>query len=137
MLLRIILVIVVVGLIIGGYFFIDDRIEAAREEEYRKFGGLIAEVSIAAELYRNNQDSFFVARDSILKQYGLTEDDLSRFREKLTNDRKAWLRVFEEASEATDSLVLRWLSGSDSAFTAGKKAYAPPNNLIDSNLLRK
>jgi len=105
MILRIIGVVVLTAVIVVGYIIIRDAIITNKLDEYNKYAGVIAETSIAAELYRNNNDSFLVARDSILGQYELTLEDFNNFREKMQENQDDWRIVFDMASCMTDSLV--------------------------------
>ncbi len=105
MILRIIGAIVVLTIIVVGYFMIRDAIVADRLDEYSQYAGVIAETSIAAQLYRNNSDSFLVARDSILREYGLTLEDVAAFREKLQDNQADWRIVFDMVAYLADSLV--------------------------------
>ena len=105
MILRIIGSIVLLTIIVVGYFMIRDAIVADRLDEYSQYAGVIAETSIAAQLYRNNSDSFLVARDSILEEYGLTLEDINAFREKMQDNQADWRIVFDMVAYLTDSLA--------------------------------
>ena len=103
--LRIILVLILAAVIFFGYRYIRDSREAERQAKYSQFAGVISEVSIAAELYRNDKDSFLVVRDSILKKYNLTLTDISDFRNRLKDNQEEWLEIWNDISPITDSLV--------------------------------
>jgi hypothetical protein len=103
--LRIILLLVAIGVVLGGFILIRDTLEERKKEEYVKFASIISETSVAAGLYHNAPDSFVVARDSIFQKYGVTDSDLSDFREKLKKDERQWLQVWEYVRTITDSLV--------------------------------
>ncbi len=105
MILRIIGAIVLLAVIVFGYFFVRDAIVAKKLDNYSQYAGVIAETSIAATIYRNNSDSFLVARDSILKQYDLTMDDIVAFREKMQNKQDDWRIVFDMVAYLADSLI--------------------------------
>jgi len=105
MVLRIIGAIVLLVVIVFGYFFSRDKIIESKLDEYSLYAGVIAETSIAATLYRNQSDSFIVARDSILQQYDLTMDDIETFREKMQSKPNDWRIVFDMVAYMTDSVV--------------------------------
>jgi hypothetical protein len=107
MIIRILIVVIAVAAIIGGYFVVKDLAEAKKELEYMKYAGVISEVSLAAELYRENPDSFLVVRDSILDSYGLTIEDILAFQEKMKSARGDWLDVWDKVTQVTDSLADR------------------------------
>lgn len=119
MLLRILGVLIVIAIIVGGYYLIKNTIESKKQKEYLRFAGVISEVSVAAELYRNDNDSFLIVRDSILKTYNLTLDDISGFRHRLKDNRREWLEVWKYVKNISDSLVgihqARLNIGTDSA----------------------
>jgi len=102
---RIILVLAVMGIGVLLYFYISDYRREARRAEYLKYAGVIAETSVASEIYRNHPDSFFVARDSILKKYALTVDDLEEFKAKYKNDEPRWAEFWVYLDSLTDSLI--------------------------------
>lgn len=105
MILRIIITLVIIAVIVGGYFYIDDRLEKKRVEEYRRYAGVIAETSVAAELYRNKKDSFLVVRDSILNKYSLTQQQLLDFRDRYQGDERRWAEFWDYVVEISDSLI--------------------------------
>jgi hypothetical protein len=107
MFVRIIVTLIIAGIIIGGYFFIADKIEAARQEKYKRYGSVIAETSLAAELYRNQKDSFFIARDLILKKYDLTVEEMKNLADELKLDPEEMVAFWKIATDLTDTVVAR------------------------------
>ena len=105
MIWRILIVAVLIAAAGFGYVFIKDKMEADKRAEYTRFAGAVAETSIAAELYRNNSDSFFIVRDSILNKYAMTVGDIELFREKLKEKQTEWTEVWLKVDSITDSLV--------------------------------
>ena len=105
MIWRILVVAVLIVAAGFGYVFIKGKIEADKRAEYTRFAGAVAETSIAAELYRNNSDSFFIVRDSILNKYAMTIRDIELFREKLKEKQIEWTEVWLKIDSITDSLV--------------------------------
>jgi len=105
MLIRIISVLIVLVLLVSGYYFIRDKYRANLDAEYKNIALVIAESSVAAELYRNDSDSFLVARDSILKQHEMTLEELNSFKEKLKNRPKQWRIIWDYVSYYTDSVA--------------------------------
>jgi hypothetical protein len=102
---RIILVLAVMGIGVLLYFYISDYRQEARRGEYLKYAGVMAETSVASEIYRSYPDSFIVARDSILKKYALTADDLEEFKARYKNDEPRWAEFWVYLDSLTDSLI--------------------------------
>lgn len=123
---RIIIVILLIPTVILGYLFIRDHLEAKKKEEFRKYARVIAEISVAAELYREDNEGFLAARDSILSDEGLTLDSLDAFRDRLQDDKREWVKIWDQVKEITDSLVdfhqerLKALPDSSADSTAGR-----------------
>jgi hypothetical protein len=105
MLIRIVAVLIVLVLIIGGYYYFNEIYKSNLEKEYKKIALVIAETSVAAELYRNQSDSFLIARDSILAQQTLTIEELNAFKKKMTGQPKQWRIIFDYVSYYTDSVA--------------------------------
>ena len=105
MIIRILIVIIAIAAIVGGYIVVSDVTEAKKEREYMRYAAVISEVSLAAEIYRENSDSFLVVRDSILDSYGLTMGDIEIFQDKMKSDKREWLKIWEYIDHITDSLV--------------------------------
>lgn len=102
---RILIALVLIAAGVLGFFYIRDRAAAKKEAEYHRFAGAVAETSIAAELYRNHPDSFLVARDSILKGYAMTLEDIAAFRVRLEKNDLEWEKVWDLVDSINDSLV--------------------------------
>jgi len=121
--LRIIGVLAVIAILAAGYYKIKEWRAEEKDREYSLYAGLIAETSIAAELYRDDPDSFLVVRDSIFREHNLTLEDLSAFREKMSAHQEEWLKVWDHVARLTDSLVIyhrsRLESEGDSADAGG------------------
>lgn len=105
MIIRILGVLILIAVILGGYFYIKNKEEAEKQKEFYRYAGVISEVSVAAELYRNDSDSFLIVRDSILRSYDLSMNDITGFRNRLKSEPRQWQRVWEYVDSITDSLV--------------------------------
>ncbi len=105
MIARFIIAAAVIGLLIGGYFYGRDYLRNRKEAEYRRYALVIAETSIAAELYRNSSDSFLVARDSILQKYGVTAEQMLTYKDSFPGDQNDWASFWKMVSNITDSLA--------------------------------
>ena len=105
MILRIIIVVGLIALIAGGYVIIRDELTARTETEYKSIALVIAETSVAAELYRNDSDSFLIVRDSILNMHQITINELDAFKEKMKDKHRQWEVIWDYVSYYTDSLV--------------------------------
>jgi hypothetical protein len=115
MLIRIVGLLTLVVIAILGYIYIDEWRRQNQNEEYQRYAAVIAETSLAAELYRNEPLSFLAARDSILARYGVALEEMRglyrRFESRWPQAAELWKR----ASEAVDSLVkIRILEINDS-----------------------
>jgi len=102
---RFIIAAAVIGLLVGGFFYGKDYLRDRKEAEYRRYAMVIAETSIAAELYRNSSDSFLVARDSILQKYGVTAEQMLAYKENFPGDQNDWAYFWKMVSNITDSLA--------------------------------
>lgn len=102
---RVIFVLALLSIVyFGGRYYFSSQ-EENRLREYKKYASLISEISLAVEIYRNEPDSFLIARDSIMNHYGLTIDSIDAFRARLSEDNKEWAKVWEIVQTVTDSLV--------------------------------
>jgi hypothetical protein len=99
--------IIIIGLLIGGYFIINDRMDLSRQEKYKKYASVIAETSLAAELYRNQKDSFLVVRDSILRKYDVTLDEILHLKDKLNLDPEDLVAFWKITAGLTDTIATR------------------------------
>jgi len=88
----------------GFQYFRDQKIEK-RQTRYEKVARVIAEVSVAAELYRNKPDSFLIVRDSILGKYDFSIEQLREFENRLTEKKGDWFLIWQDVAKVTDSLV--------------------------------
>jgi len=93
----------------GGQYYLSLK-ENHRINEYKRYASAISEVSLSAEIYRNEPDSFLIIRDSILNNYGLTIDSIDVFRSRLSSDNREWTEVWKIVQEKTDSLVDEYIS---------------------------
>ena len=99
----------------GAYFYIEKSRTEALDNEFRRYGGAIAETSVAARLYQDNPDSFLIARDSILHKYSLTQRDMLEYRNRFKGDERRWADFWDYVVEVTDSLTAHY----DSLAVAG------------------
>jgi hypothetical protein len=106
---RIIGALVLAVLIVVGYFWIRDWRENHLQNEYHRYAGAITETSVAAELYRNKKDSFLVVRDSILRKYNVTPQEMLHFRDRFKDDPEEWAEFWKYVTDMTDSSVKVWL----------------------------
>jgi hypothetical protein len=103
--LRIIGALVLVIAVYFGYRYFTDKRTAVIDAEQYKMAALISDISFAAEIYRNHQDSFFLARDSILESYGMTIDSIYAYKERLIDKDGQWAEIWDKVANITDSLV--------------------------------
>ncbi len=105
MILRIVLTILIITLVVAGYYYFSDYQETKKSAEFVKFAGVVAETSIAAELYRNNSDSFLIARDAILNKYAVSINDLLMFKKRYRGDEFQWAEFWDKVVLVSDSLI--------------------------------
>lgn len=114
---RVLIVLAAIAILVFGYKFYREKKESARQAEYIEYATVISEVSVAAEMYRNNSDSFLIVRDSILNSHGMTVRSIDSFKEKLSGNKPEWAKVWEHVVRITDSLVAEKLEQSKVADT--------------------
>ncbi|MFH2037068.1 MAG: hypothetical protein ABIJ45_11740 [Candidatus Zixiibacteriota bacterium] len=107
---RILIVLALVCIVYFGVKYYLSSQEVKHLKEYEKYATAIAEVSLAAELYRADPDSFLMVRDSILNQSHLTGDSIVSFRARLIDNKTEWKKIWELIQLKTDSLVDNRLS---------------------------
>ena len=105
MILRIVLTILVITLVVAGYYYFSDYQEKRKNAEFAEFAGVVAETSIAAELYRNDSDSFLIVRDSILNKYAVSINDLLMFKKRYRGDEFQWAEFWDKVILVSDSLI--------------------------------
>ncbi len=105
MIVRIAIVVILIAIIIGGYVLIRDWENKRQSLEYRKYASVIAETAIAAELFRSNQDSFFIARDSILRRYNVSMAEMDSLYKKFEGGSTDAAEIWKDVADITDSLV--------------------------------
>lgn len=110
---RVLIVLGAIAILYLGYKFYREKRESARQAEYIEYATVISEVSMAAEMYRNNSDSFLVVRDSILDSHGMTVQSIDSFKEKLSGNKPEWAEVWKHVVRITDSLVAEKLIESE------------------------
>jgi hypothetical protein len=87
------------------YFLYDDWQDKSRRKEYLKYAGVIAETSVASELYRFDNDSFLVVRDSVFRKYQVTQDEMLAFKDRYKDDERRWGEFWFYVDSLTDSLI--------------------------------
>jgi len=103
--LRIGLAILIALLLVAAYLYYSDYQQEKKAIEFARYAGAIAETSVAAELFRNKPDSFFIVRDSILSKYSLTTDDLLRYKKKYIGEEYQWAEFWDKVVLISDSLI--------------------------------
>ncbi len=95
-------IIILVGI---GVWYKSKLDEGKREEEIERFAHVYASTTVMAELYRNEPEKFFVARDSILNEYDVDTVWLNRFQSSFDSREENWTMVFIRIQNIADSLV--------------------------------
>jgi hypothetical protein len=76
-----------------------------RQEEAERFAHVYASTMVLAELYRNEPDKYFEARDSILADHDIDIAWMDRFRRSFEGREEKWAWVFVRIDNITDSLI--------------------------------
>jgi hypothetical protein len=105
LILRIFGTIALAAILVLGYLFIRDRNRAKEEAIYRHYASVITETSLAAELYRHRPDSFLIVRDSILRKYNVTLDEMRNLAGKYRANLEQTADMWKMVTEMTDSVV--------------------------------
>ncbi len=95
----------IIALAVAGYFYFIDYQRAKRAEEFAKFAGVTAETSVAADLYRNDSDSFLIVRESILNKYAVSINDLLMFKKRYRGQEHYWAEFWDKVVLISDSLI--------------------------------
>ncbi|MFH1699817.1 MAG: hypothetical protein ABIE07_04440 [Candidatus Zixiibacteriota bacterium] len=69
------------------------------------FAQVYAGTRVIGELYRNEPDRFFRARDSIYGTYSFNEDSVRLFQISLENDSEKWPEIWGRIRNIVDSLT--------------------------------
>jgi len=96
------IIIILVGI---GIWYKNRLDENQRREEAERFAHMYAGTMVTAELYRNEPDKFFDARDSIMREYGVDTTWVNRFRHAYEGSEEKWVPVFIRIHNIADSLI--------------------------------
>lgn len=96
---------IVVILIAIFWYRYNQSEQSARLIEFDRFATVYAGVTVMAELYRNEPELFFMARDSIYESYQYNADSVDAFRLSLEGEEEDWKYVWESIRVKIDSLV--------------------------------
>ncbi len=101
---KIIVYLAIIAVAVGLYY---KNKQDANEQtaKFDKIGSFYAELSVAAELFRNEPERFYTARDSLFFKYNLTADSITAFKKLLAGREEKWQTVWLLAKNKTDSLV--------------------------------
>ena len=88
-----------------GYWHKSGRDKQARMAEYDRFASVYAGTSVMAELYRNEPERFFAARDSIYALYKVSADSLNAFKAGFENREEDWSEIWKIIKDKSDSLI--------------------------------
>lgn len=95
--------IIILGIV--GWRYKAGRDEAARQAALDNFGSVYAGTVVVAELYRNEPQRFYRARDSIYALYEINADSITAFKVSLENREDEWIQVWNDIKIKTDSLI--------------------------------
>jgi len=100
--LIILVLIVVIGL---GFWYGRRQSEKNRYRRYDSLAHVYAETSVMAELYRNEPQLFYAARDSLYRLYDFNPESIMALRNSLANREEDYSYVWQVIKRKTDSLV--------------------------------
>jgi hypothetical protein len=79
--------------------------ESQRQEKVELFASVYAGTTVTAELYRNDPERFFIARDSIFAHHGVDSSWVSAFRQEFEGNEEIWTAAWDMIRIKVDSLV--------------------------------
>jgi len=88
-----------------GYWYKVFQDEKRGLEQTDRFASVYAGTAVMAELYRNEPDRFFRARDSIYNLYKIDSMWINEFRRSHQDREEDWSLVWDAVKRKTDSLV--------------------------------
>ena len=75
------------------------------QQKAERFASVYAGTAVMAELYRNEPDRFFRARDSIYAQYGVDSAWVYNLKDELSGEEEKWDPVWSSIKNKVDSLI--------------------------------
>jgi len=90
---------------IAGYWYVSRRQEEKRQQAYTRFADVYASTVVMAELYRNEPDRFFQARDSIYTVYHYSRQSVDNFLKKMKDREEDWSRIWADIKRRVDTLT--------------------------------
>ncbi|MCP4568250.1 MAG: hypothetical protein GY841_11795 [FCB group bacterium] len=114
----------IVILAIIGWRYKTGRDEAARLAALDHFGSVYAGTVVVAELYRNEPQRFYDARDSIYAFYETNADSIAAFQASFEDREEEWSQVWNDIKIKTDSLI--------AYFKENPVKHDPPDSLEDA-----
>lgn len=96
------LIIILMGV---GVWFKRKQDEGRQLADSERFAEVYAATTVVAELYRNEPEKFFAARDSILAAHGVDSTWAFDFRKKFEGNEEKWTGIWSRIEMITDSLI--------------------------------
>lgn len=100
------IIIYIIVILVGvGIWFKRERDEKRQLADSERFAEVYAATTVMAELYRNEPQKFFAARDSILAAHGVDSAWVFDFRNKFEKNEEKWTGTWSRINAITDSLI--------------------------------
>lgn len=105
---KIIIYIVIIAMAAGYWYWTGKKSEElARKSEV--FANVYAGTRVVGELYRNEPERFFRARDSIYAEYNFNADSVRIFQQLLEGDSEKWPDIWGRIRNLVDSLTTYYI----------------------------
>lgn len=88
-----------------GYGYYRQQSERNRQRQYDRLAQVYAEISVIAELHRNEPQLFYPARDSLYRLHGFSPESVAVLKNSLMNREEDWSYIWQVVKHKTDSLT--------------------------------
>ncbi len=100
------LIIYCIVILVGAGIWFRHKWDQKRQlAESDRFAEVYAATTVMAELYRNEPEKYFAARDSIMAAHGVDSAWVFDFRDKFKGDEEKWKGIWDHINTITDSLI--------------------------------
>ncbi|MEE9443670.1 MAG: hypothetical protein V3V99_13480 [candidate division Zixibacteria bacterium] len=105
---KIIFYVVIILLAVGYWYTTKNKSEEITLKS-ELFAQVYAGTRVVGELYRNEPERFFRARDSIYAAHNFNADSVRFFQQSLENDSEKWPEIWGRIRNLTDSLTTYYI----------------------------
>ncbi|MCK5127428.1 MAG: hypothetical protein KAR42_14325 [candidate division Zixibacteria bacterium] len=96
---------IVIIIAIAGFWYKSQLDEEVIAKSGDKFIQVYSSLAVLAELYRNEPDRYYQARDSVYSLYQFDGDSVTVFRETLEGTEDRWPDIWSKIRGRSDSLI--------------------------------